>query len=415
MGLTDLLGRYLRVRAATEALAVPLEIEDLVVQSMDDASPVRWHLAHTTWFFETFVLATHAPGHRPRDPRFTHLFNSYYKGVGEPFPRARRGTQSRPTVAEVRAWRGEVDDAMAALLILGDPEVERLTTLGLHHEQQHQELIVTDLKHAFCTSPMRPTYRPDAARGCAAAPQAGFEIFAGGVVEIGHVGDGFCFDNERPRHRAFVEPFGLGRDLVTQRQFAAFIADDGYDRPDLWLDDGWTACRAHRWRHPLYWVHEEGDWQVLTLGGRRPLDPHAPVTHVSFYEADAYARWAGARLPTEQEWEHASTQAGAVADATFLEDGALHPVGAASSRHGGLRHVLGEVWEWTQSAYLPYPNYRPPAGAIGEYNGKFMNDQRVLRGGSCATPRDHVRLTYRNFFQGEKRWQFTGIRLANAA
>ncbi len=407
--------RYAVVRARTEALCAPLEIEDFVVQSMPDASPARWHLAHTTWFFETFVLRPHAPGHAPRDARFEHLFNSYYQGVGAPFERARRGTQSRPTVAQVMDWRAEVDAAMARLL--GDPsaEVARVTTIGLHHEQQHQELLLTDLKHAFCTSPMRPVYRADAAQGEAAPPDLGFEVFEGGVVEVGFDGDGFCFDNERPRHRVFVEPFRLARDLVTQGQFRAFVEDDGYGRCDLWLDDGWTARRAQGWQHPLYWRRVDRHFVVDTLGGERPLDPHAPVTHLSFYEADAYARWAGLRLPTELEWEHAQASAPDAPRGAFQEDDVFHPVGRPVRRSRGLRRLLGEVWEWTQSAYLPYPNYRPLAGTLGEYNGKFMNDQRVLRGGSCATPRDHVRPTYRNFFQGDKRWQFTGLRLAGPA
>lgn len=398
------------VRRRTEALTAPLTPEDCTVQSMADASPARWHLAHTTWFFETFVLKPHAEGFRPRDPRYEVVFNSYYNGVGEQFPRALRGTLSRPSVAEILAWRAEIDEELAALLERGDPAVERLVRIGLHHEQQHQELIVTDIKHALCTSPLDPVYRDDLAVGERRGDVApGLECDEG-VVELGFEGAGFHFDNERPRHRVLLSPHRLAGELVTNAEWLAFMEDGGYRRHELWLSDGWDCCGC--WEAPLYWRRVDGRWHTMTLGGLRPVALHEPVTHVSFFEADAYARWAGARLPTEAEWEHAASQVGAVPDGTFVEDDALHPIGAAAPAHGGLRHLLGEVWEWTSSPYRPYPGYRAPPGAVGEYNGKFMNGLYVLRGGSCATPRDHIRATYRNFFAPDKRWQFSGVRLA---
>jgi len=401
--------RYRRVRSRTEAFCGPLHIEDHLLQSMPDASPLRWHLAHVTWFFETFLLTPFAENYEPREPAYRMLFNSYYNGVGEQWPRHRRHVLSRPTVAEIVDWRHQIDEQVLALL--GDPteEMLRILEIGLNHEQQHQELMVTDFKHGLLQNPLDPAYSTDLPRGGATASHGEFTAFEGGVVEIGHRGDGFHWDNEGPSHRQFLESYELASDLVTNAHFAQFIADGGYDNPDLWLSDGWALLTSEGWRAPLYW---RGDGTVATLGGRRELDPHAPVTHVSFYEAEAFARWAGARLPTEFEWEHAATLAAPAADGTFVDDGAYHPIGRAAKSHGGLRHLLGEVWEWTVSAYTPYPGYRPPDGAIGEYNGKFMNDQRVLRGGSCATSRDHIRITYRNFFPADKRWQFTGIRLA---
>ncbi|MCP4806360.1 MAG: ergothioneine biosynthesis protein EgtB [Proteobacteria bacterium] len=397
------------VRRRTEALTAPLSPEDCTAQSMDDASPARWHLAHTTWFFETFVLKPHQEGFTPRDPRYEVVFNSYYNGVGEQFPRPLRGTLSRPSVSEIMAWRREVDAGVAALLQRGDPVVERLVRIGLHHEQQHQELVLTDIKHALCTSPLDPVYRSDLALGPAVSGEAGPGRTSGEeIVAIGFDGDGFHFDNERPVHRALLGPHRLAGELVTNAEWIAFIEDGGYGRHELWLSDGWGVCQC--WEAPLYWRKVDGVWHTMTLGGLRPVVGREPVTHVSFFEADAYARWAGARLPTEAEWEHAAR--GAPTDGTFVEDDALHPVGAVSDLHSGCRHLLGEVWEWTTTPYRPYPGYVAPPGAVGEYNGKFMNGQYVLRGGSCATPRDHIRSTYRNFFQPEKRWQFSGVRLA---
>lgn len=419
--------RYRRVRARTEALAAPLCVEDQIIQSMPDASPVRWHRAHTTWFFETFVLGPHAPSHRSPHPAYRHLFNSYYNGVCEQWARARRGILSRPTVAEVGAWRAEVDAAMLGLIERADSAllgtIEPLITLGLNHEQQHQELIVTDIKHGLLQNPLVPVYREDAAVSPkrAARDDGPAEVgFDGGLVEIGFDGEGFHFDNERPVHRAYLRPYRLARDLVTCGEYRAFIDAGGYRDASLWLSDGWDVVQREGWQAPLYWhqsgegsVEACGDWHQLTLGGRRPIDDGAPVTHVSFFEADAFARWADKRLPTEHEWEHAARLAKPEADGTFLDDEAFHPVGRDAPLHGGLRHLLGEGWEWTQSSYLPYPGYEAPRDALGEYNGKFMNAQRVLRGGSCATPRDHIRVSYRNFFQPDKRWQFTAIRLAD--
>lgn len=414
--------RYRAVRARTEALAAPLGPEDQMVQSMPDASPTRWHRAHTTWFFETFVLEPHLPGYQSPHPLYRTLFNSYYNGVGEQWDRHRRGILSRPTVAEVGAWRARVDRAMLELLAGADAALratlDPLIEIGLNHEQQHQELIVTDIKHGLLQNPLDPVYRPEAAAPVPHAPRAGWVDFVGGTVSVGHIGAGFHFDNEGPAHRVLLEPYALSGELVTNGEFRAFVEAGGYSTPQLWLSDGWATAQAEGWRAPLYWIEDGGRWRQRTLGGRRELDDGAPVTHVSFFEADAYARFVGKRLPTEFEWEHAARTAQPAADGTFADDdagalGPLHPVGRAAPTHGGLRHLLGEVWEWTQSAYLPYPRYRAPADALGEYNGKFMNGQRVLRGGSCATPRDHVRITYRNFFQPEKRWQFTGIRLAD--
>jgi len=412
--------RYRQVRAATEELCVPLEVEDFVLQSMADASPVRWHLAHTTWFFETFVLRPHVPGHRSPHEAYQHLFNSYYQGVGSPFERSRRGLLSRPTVAEVRSYRGLVDRSVGELLEAASPEqfaaLEPIVTLGLHHEQQHQELLLTDLKHAFSLNPLQPAYVEDSASpagsGDEAAGSESPEIsLAGGLAAAGHDGDGFCFDNERPAHEHWLRDFRIAASPVSNDSFRGFVSDGGYSRPELWLSDGWDRVQAEGWSAPLYWQADgEGGFSTFTLAGPQALDPRAAVTHLSYYEADAFARWAGARLPTEFEWEHFAQQVAAqAAPGTSLEDRAFHPV-----RHPGAgpQHLLGEVWEWTSSAYAPYPGFRPLAGALGEYNGKFMSGCMVLRGGSCVSPRQHVRPSYRNFFGPDKRWQFTGLRLA---
>lgn len=405
----DLLRRYREVRAATLALAEPLEIEDLCVQSMPDASPTKWHLAHTAWFFETFVLATD-PSYRPVHPAYSYLFNSYYQAVGPMHARPRRGLLSRPTVAEVLEYRAIVDARLEERLGAGDLDEALLPVveLGLQHEQQHQELLLTDIKHAFGSNPLLPAYAPRPRARRPAAPLTLLEV-EGGLVDIGFVGSGFCFDNERPRHKEFVAPFALASRLVTAGEYLAFIEDDGYRRPELWLSDGWDRVQREGQRAPLYWdMDQEGGPHVFTLAGLEPLDLDAPVCHVSGYEADAYARWAGARLPTEAEWELVASSV--PVSGNLLESGALHPL--AASDEAGCTQLFGDVWEWTQSAYSPYPGYRAPAGALGEYNGKFMSSQLVLRGGSCATPRSHVRATYRNFFPPASRWQFSGIRLA---
>jgi len=389
----DLAETYREVRAATEALCAPLSAEDCAIQSMPDASPVKWHLAHTTWFFETLVLEAAAPGYAAFDPAFRVLFNSYYESVGQQHPRPERGMLSRPSLERVREYRRHVDAGVLRLLDSGAPqELLGVIELGVHHEQQHQELILTDLKHAFSRNPLRPAYRagPTSRTGATragAAPALRWHAGEAGVREIGHAGPGFAFDNERPRHRVFVEAFELASRPVTNGEFLRFVRDGGYARPELWLSEGFAAARARGWRAPLYWEERDGSWWRFTLAGMAPLRPEEPVCHVSHYEADAYARWAGARLPTEAEWESAA-EAGA-------------PLA-----------LPGEVWEWTSSAYTAYPGFRPLAGSLGEYNGKFMSNQMVLRGGSRATPPGHIRRSYRNFFPPDARWQFSGIRLA---
>ncbi len=405
-------GRYSDVRRATLELVQPLSVEDMVAQSMPDASPAKWHLAHTTWFFETFVLERWVPGYQPFDPAFRHLYNSYYHGVGEQFPRPLRGLLTRPSVDTVRAYRDHVDAAVARLLTEDRPDVSRVVELGLHHEQQHQELLLTDVLHLLSCNPSRPAYQAvvdheGEAAGTEAPPSA-WVAFDECVKTVGHAGDGFHFDNEAPAHRVLVLAFELADRLVTNREFMAFIDDGGYQRPNLWLDAGWAAVRREHWTMPAYWGRESGSYSQFTLRGEQPLALDAPVCHVSHFEADAFARWADARLPTEFEWEVASAAAGAVCN--LRERGTLRPL--AARREPGVRQMIGDVWEWTASAYLPYPGYRPSEGSLGEYNGKFMSGQVVLRGGSCATPESHVRPTYRNFFPPEARWQFSGIRLA---
>jgi ergothioneine biosynthesis protein EgtB len=407
--------RYRAVRRATEELADGLSAEDCAVQSMDDASPVKWHLAHTTWFFETFWLARWESPHRPFRPEFRELFNSYYQAVSEPFARPRRGVLSRPSLSEVLAWRAHVDARVLALLArpsAADAECAALFELGLEHEQQHQELILTDVKHALASNPLRPIFREREMASGGEAPAPCFLPLAEGVREIGHAGPGFAFDNELPRHRVYLASCELASRLVTNGEFRAFVRDGGYRRPELWLADGWAAVERHGWRAPLYWEDAEGDVREYTLTGLRALREAEPVCHVSFYEAEAFARWAGARLPTEAEWECAA--AAEPCEGNFVESGRLHPAPAPAGRPGFVQ-LYGDVWEWTRSAYAPYPGYRAPAGALGEYNGKFMCNQLVLRGGSCATPRAHVRASYRNFFPPDARWQFSGIRLARDA
>jgi ergothioneine biosynthesis protein EgtB len=422
----DLARRYAAVRAATRALAEPLELEDYCLQSMPDASPVKWHLAHTTWFFEEFVLTRLVPGHVPFHPRFGYLFNSYYQSVGRMHPRPQRGLLTRPTVAEVSRWREHVDLAMAELLARGvSDEAAAVIEVGLQHEQQHQELVLTDLKHGFSCNPLRPVYRDEPLRAGSEPSPVRWLEHEGGLVEVGHSGQGgFGFDNEFPRHRAWLQPFAIASRLVTCGEWLEFIADGGYRRSGLWLSAGWEVVQRLGWPAPLYWFREgerEGDdagapWRLFTLAGMRAIDPAEPVCHVSLYEADAFARWRGARLPTEQEWEHACGRGPVVGN--FVESGAFHPraltdSAATASAHPGPQQAFGDVWEWTASAYAPYPGYRPWSGSLGEYNGKFMCNQLVLRGGSCATPASHVRASYRNFFPPEARWQFSGLRLAS--
>jgi ergothioneine biosynthesis protein EgtB len=400
--------RYRVVRQATERLCDPLSPEDCQVQSMDDASPAKWHLAHTSWFFETFVLVPWMQGYQLFHPEFRVLFNSYYQTVGQQHPRPQRGLLSRPRLDEVLAYRAHVDAQMLALLETHTIDAG-IVELGLQHEQQHQELILTDIKHLLSCNPLRPAYRDcPLPSGVGTAPLR-WQAFDEGVRWIGHDGHGFAFDNESPRHRVFVEAFELATRLVTNGEFLAFVDDGGYRRPELWLSDGWNVLQARAWCAPLYWHLHDAMWEVTTLSGTSALNADEPVCHVSFYEADAFARWAGARLPREAEWEIAA--ADSAVDGNFVENGLLHPAPARTDA-AGLTQLFGDVWEWTQSSYSPYPGYQPPAGALGEYNGKFMCNQLVLRGGSCATPRDHVRATYRNFFPPDARWQFSGIRLA---
>lgn len=404
--------RYARIRAATEALAAPLSAEDCCVQSMPDASPTKWHLAHTSWFFETFVLGTAVPGHRVFEPLFRVLFNSYYDGVGAQHPRAARGMLTRPDLATVRAYRAQVDAAMARLLEAGvDPDVGARIELGLHHEQQHQELLLTDAKHLLAQSPFAGSYRDDLVKPPPrTASPLRWHRFDGGIREVGYDGPGFCFDNEGPRHPALLAPFELASRPVTSGEFLAFVEAGGYAQSQWWLADGLAAARAAGWEAPAYWSRRDGAWHERTLGGWRPLDLDAPVCHVGYYEADAFARFSDARLPTEAEWEVAAAQV--PVRGNLVEADHLHPVAAEAMSGPVPAQLFGDVWEWTQSPYVAYPGFRPAAGAIGEYNGKFMCNQFVLRGGSCATPADHVRASYRNFFPPGARWQFSGLRLA---
>jgi ergothioneine biosynthesis protein EgtB len=403
-----LAGRFRAVRAETEHLCAPLAVEDYQLQSIPDCSPPKWHLAHTTWFFEQFVLAQFDPGFRPFHPRYAYLFNSYYEAVGERWPRPARGLLSRPTVSEVSAYRHAIDERMLGLLGTTDERtlgaVAPLVELGLNHEQQHQELLLTDLKHAFGLNPLRPAYAPPlAASPTAASRERRWVAHPPGVRRIGHAGGGFAFDNEGPAHSVYVHGFAVASRPVTNGEFVEFSDAGGYDRPEFWLSDGWAARQRNGWDAPLYWERDGGSRVIFTLRGMRPLDPAEPVCHVSYYEADAYARWAGFRLPTEAEWETAAPAG--EPSGNFLDSGRIHP-GVEPPAY------FGDVWVWTASPYAAYPGYRPAAGALGEYNGKFMCNQLVLRGGSCVTPAGHVRATYRNFFPPDARWQFSGFRLA---
>ena len=422
----SLLARYRQVRAATMEFCRPLTPEDMMVQSCPEASPLKWHLAHTSWFFETFVLSEFVAGYKAFDPDFRWLFNSYYKSLGEMPEKKLRASFSRPPLEEILAFRRHVDAGIERLLEqTPEDEALRRIVLGLHHEQQHLELAATDIKHAFFTNPLHPAYATlqERSSGEVIAPPLEWVSFTpgteeqAGVVEVGTTPDAaavesFAFDNETPRHRVYLEPFRLASRLVTCAEYLAFMEEDGYTRPELWLSEGWDTMRAEGWQAPLYWKRDTGTqsgWSLFTLNGWRPLEElsETPVCHVSFFEADAYARWAGHRLPTEFEWEYVAAQQPVAGN--LLESGALHPQPA---RGAGLQQSYGDVWEWMASPYTGYPGYKPLPGALGEYNGKFMSSQMVLRGGSCVTPESHIRATYRNFFQPGTRWQFSGLRLA---
>ena len=455
----DLADRYRAVRAFTEELCEPLSTEDYVVQTMENVSPAKWHLAHVSWFFETFLLEPHLAGYETPDEAYAYLFNSYYVQAGERHCRDRRGWISRPTVDEVYAFRAHVDREMGRLLGEADgaalEELAPLVEIGLNHEQQHQELMLTDIKHVFSVNPLRPVYREDAAPDGGEAPDLAWVPHDGGLTEIGHGGEVFCYDNETPRHREYLEPFLLANRPVTCGEYLRFMEDGGYERPELWLSAGWAAVQEKGWTEPFYWERRDGEWWLYTLGGMQPVREHEPVGHVTYFEADAFARWAGARLPTEAEWEVAARRR--PVRGNFVETGRLHPAprGGVEAVYGGgpagrtgdgpspgpragggsgpdvgsgrgnggapdggeadggaVHQLYGDVWEWTRSQYETYPGYEPPEGALGEYNGKFMCNQFVLRGGSCATSRTHMRPTYRNFFHADEAWQFTGLRLA---
>ncbi|MEY6433479.1 ergothioneine biosynthesis protein EgtB [Thioalkalicoccus limnaeus] len=406
--------KFQQVRTFSERLCEPLAIEDYGLQTTLEASPPKWHLAHVSWFFETFLLRPYQPGYRVFHPRFEYLFNSYYEQTGTGFwPRPERGRLSRPTVAEVYDYRHHVDEAMSRLIVSCPdadwPALSQRLLIGLHHEQQHQELLVTDIKQHLAYNPLRPAYRADLPQAPLKDPDPiAWQTFDGGLIEIGAPPEAFAYDNERPRHRVFVAPFALADRPVTNGEYLAFMADGGYEDSVHWLSDGWATVKERGWRHPPYWEQQDGTWQIFTLAGMRPLNPAEPVCHLSYYEAEAFATWAGKRLPTEAEWELAAR--GRTLSGNFVDAGWLHPRPAGSE--DGLRQLFGDIWEWTGSAYLPYPGYRAPAGALGEYNGKFMCNQMVLRGGSCASSQDHLRPSYRNFFYPHERWQFQGLRLA---
>lgn len=405
--------RYGRVRNDSEQICAPLETEDYVIQTMPDVSPPKWHLAHTTWFFEQFLLRPFVNGYQVFHPAYDNLFNSYYVTHGTPYPRPQRGLLARPSVAEVYRYRVHVDAAMGALLDDAEhhpraADIHQRVELGLHHEQQHQELLLTDIKHIFAHNPLAPVYRA-VELPTAAVPALSWQDFDGGQAEIGFSGDDFAYDNERPRHTVYLQPFALASRPVTNGEYLEFMQDGGYSQPQHWLSDGWATLQQEHWQAPGYWTRRDDEWHHTTLGGLQPVDPHAPVCHISLYEAQAYASWCGKRLPTEAEWEHAA--APATIEGNLRDRGLLQP--AADPGGPGLRQLYGDAWEWTASAYSAYPGFKPLGGTLGEYNGKFMSSQMVLRGGSCATAGDHIRPSYRNFFFPGDRWQFSGLRLAD--
>lgn len=410
----QLLDTFITARCQTLAICAPLEIEDHCIQTMEDVSPPKWHLAHTTWFFETFLLSRFVKHYTPYHPAYDHLFNSYYLTHGQPFARAQRGFLSRPTLREILHYREVIDDAIQQLLYSLDElhyrEFEFLLLLGINHEQQHQELLYTDIKHIFAQNPLKPAYldaKPTTVKTAAAKVPLRMQAFFGGLIEIGHDGEGFAYDNEGPQHKVWLGKFALAKRLINNAEYLEFINDDGYRRPEFWLSEGWAVSQQQGWTAPMYWEKRDNSWQVFGFHGMQRLDLAAPVCHVSLFEADAYARWAGKRLPTEFEWERVASQ--------FEVSGNLREQAALQTRparSGDMAQLYGDVWEWTSSPYSAYPGYKPAAGSIGEYNGKFMSSQMVLRGGSFATPQSHIRASYRNFFYPADRWQFSGIRLA---
>ncbi|MFN3724941.1 MAG: ergothioneine biosynthesis protein EgtB [Allosphingosinicella sp.] len=408
-GLAD---RYAEVRRLSRAIAAPLSDADATIQPHDDASPAKWHLAHTTWFFETFLLRDHVPGYRLHDERWSYLFNSYYEGEGDRHARPRRGMLSRPSLDEVLAYRDAVDSAIHDVMDVLPPD---LVELGLQHEQQHQELLLMDMLAALAENPLKPAlYDPAPHRAPPDYDAYCMIMVKGGLVEIGHGGPGFAFDCEQPRHQQFLRPYQIADRVILNREWQDFMADGGYSDPRLWLSDGWAWVQANGIEAPLYWERGDGGWLRFGLDGMREVDPHEPVCHVSHYEVDAYARWAGARLPTEAEWEHAASIMDDPGKGDLFDSpGPVRPRSPLHPPH--VEKFFGGVWQWTASAYLPYPGFRPAEGTVGEYNGKFMSGQMVLRGGSFGTPRGHVRASYRNFFYPHQRWMFSGLRLAKDA
>lgn len=409
----NLLDLFDEVRQHTITLVEPLEKEDMVVQPMENASPSKWHLAHTSWFFETFVLGKYEKDFESLHPQYAYLFNSYYLQTGVPFTRSKRGVITRPTVDQVFEYRRYVNDQMRNFINSCTEEVwedaAAVVEIGIHHEQQHQELIITDTKFLLAQNPLLPVYKPIDQQRSSSKSALNWIAFEEGIAEIGSNGDTFTYDNEHPRHRAYIHPFELSDRLITNEEYLEFMEAGGYEDSSLWLDEGWAAVQQNNWKAPLYWFKREGKWMEFSLAGAEQLNPYVPVCHISYFEADAFARWKGCRLPTEQEWEYACDDRQITGN--FVESGLIHPI-SSNQNEDGLKQMFGDLWEWTSSSYAPYPGYTPLPGALGEYNGKFMANQYVLRGGSCATSETHIRKTYRNFFHTDARWQFSGIRLA---
>jgi ergothioneine biosynthesis protein EgtB len=405
--------QYLKARSFTHKIVEPLETEDFVIQAMENTSPAKWHLAHTSWFFETFVLEKYQSDFESLHPQYAYFFNSYYLQTGVPFSRANRGLLSRPTVKEVFEYREYVNEKVVDFIQNCDDkiwgEASKVVEIGINHEQQHQELILTDVKYLLAQNPLLPIYKERETPDSETPGELKWITFEECIVEIGNKGDEFTYDNEHPVHRTFIQNFELADRLITNQEFLEFINDDGYGRSELWLDEGWSKVKSEEWNAPLYWFTRDGSWFNFTLSGARKVALNEPVTHISYYEADAFARWKGCRLPTEQEWEYACGDL--EVDGNFVDRNTFHPL-ALKNYESELKQMYGDVWEWTQSSYSPYPGYKPLPGALGEYNGKFMANQYVLRGGSCATSNSHIRKTYRNFFHADARWQFSGIRLA---